>query len=270
MNSEYVTGASAPKRGTIQSVERAVSALQVFFEEGTLLSVTELVVKTSLAPATVHRLLSTLVKTGWLEQDPKSARYELSVKMLGSAAMVLASSPLLHHGRHFLSGISETTGLNSYLAVLIGRGSVLLAQGHGKAGSASDPKFQVGKTLPFHATASGKLFLAFLPERERRQLLTRQGELRKITSNTIVEPQRLEDELEAVRRTGYAVDRGELYEGYRNIAVPVRKAAGDVVAALCCGGWLNQLPEDFEDFLLREMIPAAEEFSRVFGQFEPW
>ena len=42
------------------------------------------------------------------------------------------------------------------------------------------------------------------------------------------------------------------------------------VTELCCGGWLNQLPQDFEDFLLREMIPAAEEFSRVCGQFEPW
>ena|SRR6266568_2842512 len=71
-------------------------------------------------------------------------------------------------------------------------------------------------------------------------------------------------------RTGYVVDLGELYEVYCSIAVPIRKAAGDVIAALCCGGWLNQLPQDFEDFLLREMIPAAEEFSRVFGQFEPW
>ena len=218
----------------------------------------------------MHRLLSTLVKTGWLDQDPKSARYELSVKMLGSAAMVLASSPLIRHGHHFLSGISETTGLNSYLATLIRRGSVLLVRVQGKAGSASDPTFQVGKTLPFHASASGKLFLAFLPESERRQLLARQGELRRITSNTIVEPQRLEDELEAIRHTGYAVDRSELYESYCSIAVPVRKAEGDVVAALCCGGWLSQLAEDFEAVLLREMLPAAEEFSRVFGQFEPW
>ena len=127
-----------------------------------------MVAKTGLAPATVHRLLSTLVKTGWLEQDPKSARYELSVKMLGSAAIVLASSPLLRYGRHFLSGISDATGLNRYLAVLRRRGSVLPAQVQGKAGSASDPKFQIGETLPFHATASGKLFLAFLPESGRR------------------------------------------------------------------------------------------------------
>jgi DNA-binding IclR family transcriptional regulator len=67
--------------------------------------------------------------------------------------------------------------------------------------------------LPFHATASGKLFLAFLPESERHQFLVRQGELRRIASNTIIDPQGLEDELEAVRHSGYAVDRGELYEG---------------------------------------------------------
>src|SRR5712691_12310206 len=84
---------STPKGVTIQSVERAVSVLHVFFEEGGPLSVTEVVAKTGLAPATVHRLLSTLIKTGWLDQDPKSARYELSVKLLGSAAMGLAGSP---------------------------------------------------------------------------------------------------------------------------------------------------------------------------------
>jgi DNA-binding IclR family transcriptional regulator len=59
-----MVNANAPKGVTVQSVERAVSALQVFFEEGSPLSVTGVVAKTGLASATVHRLLSTLVKTG--------------------------------------------------------------------------------------------------------------------------------------------------------------------------------------------------------------
>src|SRR5262245_19073578 len=80
---------------TVQSVERAIAALHVFFEQASSVSVTEMVAKTGLAPATIHRLLSTLVKSGWVEQDPRSSRYELSAKMLGNAALAIGSSPLV-------------------------------------------------------------------------------------------------------------------------------------------------------------------------------
>ena len=253
---------------TIQSVERAASVLQVFFDEGTPCSVTEVVQRTGLAPATAHRLLSTLVKVGWLQQDPRSSRYELSERMLGSSALALANSALLRHGQHFLTQVALATGVNSFLAVQMRRGSVLLARVQGRAGSA--PDFQVGKTHPIHASASGKLFLAHMAEPARAELLSRQDELRRFTSNTITDPRELERELDAIRSRGYAVDRGEMYETMRGVAVPVRKADGTIVAALCCAGWLNQLPDDFEEALVREMIPVAEEFSHAYGDFETW
>ena len=53
---------------TIQSVERAAAVLDVFFEEGSPLSVTDIVQRTALAPATAHRILSTLVRVGWLSK----------------------------------------------------------------------------------------------------------------------------------------------------------------------------------------------------------
>jgi len=264
-----MVGIETRRKGvTIQSVERAVSVLEVFFDEGSPCSVKEVVHQTGLAPATAHRLLSTLVKVGWLQQDSRSSRYELSERMLGGSALALANSSLLRNGQHFLSQIATNTGLNSFLAVLMRRGSVLLARAQGRAGSA--PDFQVGKTHPIHASASGKLFLAFLTDRERRSLLARQGELKRFTPNTITDVGQLEAELQDIRLRGYAVDRGEMYETLRGVAVPVRKADGSVIAALCCAGWLNQVPDDFEEALVREMRPVAEEFSHAYGDFETW
>ena len=257
-----------PKGVTIQSVERAASVLQVFFEEGSPCSVTEVVQRTGLAPATAHRLLSTLVKVGWLQQDQRSSRYELSERMLGSSALALNNSSLLRHGQHFLTQVALSTGLNSFLAVQMRKGSVLLARVQGRAGSA--PDFQIGKMHPIHASASGKLFLAHLSPAERNDLLSRQSELRRFTVHTITDPAELDAELGAIRQRGYAVDRGEMYETMRGVAVPVRKADGSMVAALCCAGWLNQVPDDFEEMLVREMVPVAEEFSLAYGDFESW
>jgi DNA-binding IclR family transcriptional regulator len=254
--------------GSIQSVERAGAVLDVFFEDGQQLSVSEVAARTHLAPATVHRLLSTLVKMEWLEQDPRNSRYELSERLLGSAALALSSSGLLRHGQQFLHQVSDATGLNSFLAVPRDRVSVLLSRVQGKSGSASD--FQVGRTLPLHASASGKVFLAYMPERKRR-LLLENIELRQFTANTITDREQLDSELASVRELGYGVDATELHESHRSLAVPVRQRDGTVVAALCCGGWkLAGDEKDWDESILRELIPAAEEFSRVYGQFAPW
>lgn len=258
----------AAKAGTIQSVERALGVLEVFFEDAGSVSVTEVAAKTGLAPATTHRVLATLVRMGWLEQDVRSSRYQLSEHLLGSAALALANSGLLREGRHFLSRISDATGLNSFLAVRRGRSSVLLARAQGRLGASSD--FQVGKALPMHASASGKLFLAFLPEGERREILGLM-DLKPLTSRTIIDREQLDIELQSVRELGFAADRNELYESYRSIAVPIRQADRRVVAALCAGWWAApgaELDEESpKEAVLREMLPAAEEFSRIYGQF---
>src|SRR5688572_29685201 len=97
--------------GSIQSVERAGAVLDVFFEDGQQLSVSEVAARTHLAPATVHRLLSTLVRMEWLEQDARNSRYELSERLLASAALALASSNLLRHGQQYLHQVSDATSL---------------------------------------------------------------------------------------------------------------------------------------------------------------
>jgi DNA-binding IclR family transcriptional regulator len=261
--------AQAPTKGvTVQSVERAASMLQAFFEEGRPLSMTEIAARTALAPATAHRMLSTLLKLGWIERDARNSRYELSERMIGNAALVVANSPLLHHGYPLLQRLTDATGLNSFLAVLVSRGSVLLARVHGNNGTTLD--FQAGKVLPLHASASGKVFLAGLDDNERAEYLERQGGQKRITGKTLTDPESLMLELESVKQLGYAMDRGELYDDYRSIAVPVRRQDGSIAAALCLGGWPPNAGEAFEQDLLRHLKPTADEFSRQYGQFEPW
>jgi IclR family acetate operon transcriptional repressor len=232
------------------------------------MSVTEVAALTEIAPATVHRLLQTLVKAGWLEQDPRSLRYDLSVKMLTSSALALGGSRLLRDSRHSLTQLAEATGLNSFLTAPTRRGSALLAKAQGRDGGRSD--FQVGRIHPLHGSATGKLFLAFLPYEEWWSGIAGEAELKKLTSSTIVEQEALRLELETIRDKGYATDHDELYDSYRSIAVPIWGGDGQVVAALSCSGWAAQLPDAFEPVVLRELIPAARELSQILGDSQPW
>jgi IclR family acetate operon transcriptional repressor len=254
------------KTNGIQSVERALATLEVFLDQSTPLSVTEVAALTEGAPATVHRLLQTLVRGGWLEQDPRSLRYDLSVKMLTSSALALGGSRLLRDSRHSLTQLAEATGLNSFLTAPTRRGSVLLAKAQGRDGGTAD--FQVGRIHPLHGSATGKLFLAFLPYEEWWSRA--EAELKKLTSSTIVDQEALRTELETIRDRGYATDHDELYDSYRSIAVPVRGNDSRVVAALSCSGWASQLPDAFEPVVLRELIPAARELSQILGDSQPW
>jgi len=93
---------------------------------------------------------------------------------------------------------------------------------------------QVGSRLPIHCTASGRVFLAFLPPGVVEPLL--QGPLVACTEKTITCPQRLREELEATRQRGYGIDDEEFEPGIRAVAAPVRDVFGNIIATLAIPG----------------------------------
>src|SRR5690606_15655032 len=88
-----------------------------------------------------------------------------------------------------------------------------------------------GSSVPLHASASGKLFLAHMPKRSRERFV-RQSPLVRHTQKTLTEPRALAAELERIREQGYATDDEEYLAGICCLAVPVHDADGRVVAAL--------------------------------------
>ncbi len=89
---------------------------------------------------------------------------------------------------------------------------------------------RIGRHLPIHCTASGKVFLTFLPVVVVDPLLS--APLKSYTEKTITEPARLREELKAIRQRGYAVDDGEFEAGIRAIAAPIRDMDGNVIATM--------------------------------------
>jgi len=112
-----------------------------------------------------------------------------------------------------------------------------------------------GSRLPAYCTSLGRVMLAHLPPAELDAYLAK-TKLRAMTKNTVVSQKGLREILAGVRADGYAVNDEELELGLRSIAVPVRGAAGTVVAALNVGAQaarvsVKQLEKEFLPVLLK-------------------
>jgi DNA-binding IclR family transcriptional regulator len=93
----------------------------------------------------------------------------------------------------------------------------------------------IGTHVPFHCTASGKTYLASLPDPERRQIL-KSLNLNRFTKHTHIEIASLEAELQQIRADGFALDREEFYENMVAVAVPVNDNQGQLMAVLAVHG----------------------------------
>jgi DNA-binding IclR family transcriptional regulator len=98
---------------------------------------------------------------------------------------------------------------------------------------------RVGRHLPAHCTAGGKVLLALLPPEVVEPVLS--APLTAYTENTITSAARLREELESVRQQGYGLDNEEFEEGIRAVAVPIRDIEGDVVAQMSILGPTSRL-----------------------------
>jgi IclR family acetate operon transcriptional repressor len=255
------------RSGSVRSVERAAAIMAILAEQRNPLGVSEIAGRMKLHPATVHRLLATLTRLGWLDQELDGSRYKLGNYFTGIGAATVASSALVQHGREFLRRLSEATGYSAYISVLIGRHVTYLARVSGRLGPGKISDFEPGSiSHPAHTMADGKVLLAFLPRAERELLLENES-LRSYTPNTIVDLPTLTSELETIRSQGYAVDRGERFPFYRGVAVPIRDSRDAVSASMLCWGPMELTPE-LETSLSQEMRLLSEELSHRLGMID--
>ncbi|MDN3919551.1 IclR family transcriptional regulator [Roseateles violae] len=180
---------------------------------------------------TLHRMLQQLESAGLLQREPDGRRYALGGRALRMAEAMLAGSAQQGVRHAVLRSLVNDIGESCNLTALSGADVIYLDRV--EAAFPLRMELRAGTRVPLHASASGKLFLAFMPARQRRQLL--QGlTLSRHTATTLASAAALETELERIRREGYAVDDQEFVEGLNCVAVPVREpGAGEQQPVRC-------------------------------------
>lgn len=201
------------RSGGVQSLDRAFALLEHLADGDLALS--ELAVRSGLPLPTIHRIVRTLVASGYVRQLP-SRRYGLGPRLIGLGEA--ASQMLGSWAQPQLAALVDAVGETANMAMLDGDAVVYVAQAPSRHSMRMFT--EVGRRVPVHCTGVGKALIAGLPEPDVRALLARTG-MAAQTPHTITDPDALLRELERIRRQGHAVDDAEQELGVRCVAVAV-------------------------------------------------
>lgn len=209
---------------------KAVTILRAFTVDDQVLPLAELVRRTGLAKATVHRVAGDLVANRLLDRTPAGYRLSGGLFELGMRASL--ERGLLELAMPFLQDLYERTHETVHLGLREGHDVVYVAKigGHRQAAAPS----RTGGRMPVHCTAIGKALLAHADAEVQGEVLT--GRLERRTPHTIVAAGLLQRQLAAVLETGVAFEREESAVGLVCLAAPVLDEADHALAAISVAG----------------------------------
>ncbi|MGP6178183.1 IclR family transcriptional regulator [Microbacterium sp. A196] len=210
----------------IQSIDRAARILDLL-QGARKLGISELAAALDLPPSTVHGLVKSLQVHGLVAQEPTGNRYVLGPALLKLSSVYLDTLDVRSRAIRWMHELSRSSGAATRLGVNL-RGDVLLIH-HDRRPDGSEQMPETGLALPAHASALGKILLAY-DEDMRDDVLGRH--LADLTGDTNTDPGALADELREVRRNAHAVENEEALLGESSMAVPVTDEGGRVIAAL--------------------------------------
>lgn len=259
--------AAKPKSDyTIQTVSNALHMLEAFRGEGEL-GVSELSRRLRLHKNNVFRLLATLEHHGYVEQSESNDQYRLGVRCLELGRSFSGPHELLRRARPILQNLATEVGETAHLALL--RDHEVVHLDGVQSGQMLVTALRVGERLPAHSTALGKVLLGCgdVGVQESMGQKVRGGfVLERRTPSTLVDLQKLFDELRTVSAQGFAVDLAECEEGLHCVAAPVRSGAGKTVAALSVSGPALRLPsEAMHARTAGQVVAAADRLSLELG-----
>jgi DNA-binding IclR family transcriptional regulator len=209
---------------SLATVEKAIDLLFHLHREAVPRGVTAVGRALDLPKSTAHRLLSTLTRRGLLERDARG-QYGPGIGLVALGLGFLDREPVVVAARPVLEFEAQQLGETVFLTAPRAGAMVVLDKVEGSGFLRAAPR--IGSTVPLHATAVGKLYLAHDPE----AVALGDEPLEGFTPSTRTSPAILAAEFARVRRQGYAENRDEWIPGLSAIAAPVF-AGGRMVAAL--------------------------------------
>jgi DNA-binding IclR family transcriptional regulator len=219
-----------PVNSRVQSVERAAELLKAVASAADPETAPVLADRVGLNRSTSWRILATLEHHGLVDRDPETGRYSVGhavVQMAGASgydALARRAHPLLRR-------LADDTGETVNLAIAHRLDLVYVSQLQAPHVMTAN---WLGRPVALHATSTGKAFLAALPADERALALAEP--LAAYTDATVTDPGTLEAELRDVRRSGYAVSRGELEPALWGVSAPALDSRGRPAAVISVWG----------------------------------
>jgi DNA-binding IclR family transcriptional regulator len=250
------------EKNPIQSADRIFSVLELITQKGQL-GVMEISTKLNLNKSTVHRLLASLISMGYVRQDLVSGKYTLTFKLLSLAETFRSKIDVVSIAHPYLEQIMEKSKETVHLVQWEGSEVVYIDKVESNSSSVRMVS-RIGLRQPMYCTAVGKAILSSISEDEVRKIWE-ESNIKKLTKNTIVDFEMLLNELELIRKRGYAVDNEENEIGVRCIAVYIKDYRGTAVNAFSISAPVNRMTDERIEEMASFILGMKKELSRALG-----
>jgi DNA-binding IclR family transcriptional regulator len=226
---DVAKGSGNAARYGVPPVARAIRLLRQIADGDRVLNASRTGKALGINRTTLIRLLHTLEEERFIERRPDGEGYQIGAGVIGLAAQSLFSQDLLQTALPILSGLAETFRLSSHLGVLDGRHVLYLLRRTPNVHLASN--IRIGSRLPAHATAMGRIMLAFLPPEQVKALYGR-AHLEAYSDTTPVNFAALRAQLDDDRKRAVVWSESGFEVGISAFAAPVFDHTGSVLAAI--------------------------------------
>jgi len=243
------------------AVRRTAQVLKSFTQEPKGWGISALASHLGLAKSVVFEILNTLVDEGLVEKDEKEKRYLCGNELLKLALAHYGSIDLIKISRPVLKNLAKETKETTILSQIIDNRNVVMEKTDG-----TEPlryTIDVGTVLPLNRGSSAKVCLAFLADEKKKELIDKYK----------IDMSKLKEELEIVKKRGFAISKEEVNPGVNAISAPIFNNYNELVATLGIGGPSIRYDEGNEQSkyeLISKILAAAREISTQMGFLSNW
>lgn len=260
------TDDDAGRTGSVQSVDRALSILEVLGEDEEGYRLTDLAARTGLSLSTVHRLLATLEQRRFVQFDQTDGMWHVGRQSFAIGSAFVRRRNFVAPALPILRRLRDQTRETANLGVIDEGEVVILTQVESREIMRAITK--VGGRAPMVTSGLGKAILATYSDEDVAAIIKRHG-MRRATPKSVVRAGELRDLLKVVRRQGYAVDDEEFLTGLRCVSAVVYDVQGEALAAISVSGLATRVSDARLPALGRLVHDAACELTEALGGCVP-
>jgi IclR family KDG regulon transcriptional repressor len=249
--------------GINQSLAHGLNVLLLYDTTASQFTVSEISKHLGYSQSKAYRLVRTLVRSGFLQENPGTAQYSLGLSIFRLGLIAQENFTPASVPRPFMKDLSLRTRETVLLTAVNGARGIVLERVESEE-PIRCTVFQPGATLPLHGGASSKILMAYLPEKEWDRIITEEG-LRSYTRNTITNAKRLKKHLKEIRKKGYAFSDQEVDRDVRAVAAPVFSGSGELMAGLSIAGPAYRINKKKVYRLIKLVVEYAQKISSKMG-----
>lgn len=247
---------------SVNAVIRAFSLLEIFTLKRSEMTISEIKAETGLPLSTIHRLLSTMGRIGYIRQNHENGKYRLGLKSFILGSRVKMAAEIQAIADPIMKRLSEKYNETVHLATELDGAVLCLKKVEASHHISVTP--DAGGAAALYCTSVGKCLIAFAEDVRRKELLNT-IELIRFTPYTITEKEELLQQLVEIKRQGYALDNQELELGLACVGAPILDHSGSCIAAVSLSMLLSRCCNGMDEIISDVKAAAREITGKLMG-----